>query len=104
IFTVPFVPTGMNAGDGTSPCAVWRTPARAAPSVAVTVKWTGASGRSCTARPALNSLIGNILPLARQKAGNSVNVTFLRQFCPLYARPNATDALWYLEVPVTTGA
>ena len=34
----PFVPTGMKAGVGTSPCAVRRTPARAAPSVAVTVK------------------------------------------------------------------
>src|SRR5688572_25208860 len=38
--TVAFVPTGMNAGVGTSPCAVRRTPARAAPSVAVTVKLT----------------------------------------------------------------
>ena len=37
-FTVAFVPTGMNAGVGTSPCAVWSTPARASPSVAVTVK------------------------------------------------------------------
>src|SRR5881397_2519220 len=36
VFTVAFVPTGMNAGVGTSPCAVRRTPARAAPSVAVT--------------------------------------------------------------------
>jgi hypothetical protein len=38
--TVAFVPTGMNAGVGTSPCAVRRTPARASPSVAVTVKLT----------------------------------------------------------------
>ena len=37
-FTVAFVPTGMNAGVGTSPCAVRSTPARARPSVAVTVK------------------------------------------------------------------
>ncbi len=37
-FTVAFVPTGMKAGVGTSPCAVRRIPARAAPSVAVTVK------------------------------------------------------------------
>ena len=36
-FTVAFVPTGMNAGVGTSPCAVWRTPARAAPSLASSV-------------------------------------------------------------------
>jgi hypothetical protein len=36
-FTVPFVPTGMNAGVGTSPCTVRKTPARAAPSVAMTV-------------------------------------------------------------------
>ena len=34
-FTVAFVPTGMNAGVGMSPCAVWTTPARAAPSVGV---------------------------------------------------------------------
>ena len=31
--TVAFVPTGMKAGVGTSPCAVRRTPARASPSV-----------------------------------------------------------------------
>jgi hypothetical protein len=31
-FTVPLVPTGMKAGVGTSPWAVWRTPARASPS------------------------------------------------------------------------
>src|SRR4051794_22201429 len=37
-FTVPFVPTGMNAGVRTSPCAVCSTPARAAPAVAVSVK------------------------------------------------------------------
>ena len=36
--TVAFVPTGMKAGVRTSPCAVRRTPARAAPSRAVTVK------------------------------------------------------------------
>src|SRR5919198_2053285 len=36
VFTVAFVPTGMNAGVGRSPCAVRRTPARAAPSVAPT--------------------------------------------------------------------
>src|SRR3954471_7841522 len=34
VLTVAFVPTGMNAGVGTSPCAVCTTPARAAPSVA----------------------------------------------------------------------
>src|SRR6476659_9759945 len=33
VLTVAFVPTGMNAGVGTSPCAVCTTPARAAPSV-----------------------------------------------------------------------
>ena len=33
-FTLAFVPTGMNAGVGISPCAVRITPARAAPSVA----------------------------------------------------------------------
>ena len=36
-FTVAFVPTGMKAGVRTSPCAVRSTPARAAPSRAVTV-------------------------------------------------------------------
>src|SRR5918993_559716 len=36
LFTVPFVLTGMNAGVRTSPCAVRRMPARAAPSVAMT--------------------------------------------------------------------
>src|SRR5439155_9808476 len=36
VFTVALVPTGMNAGVGRSPCAVRSTPARAAPSVAVT--------------------------------------------------------------------
>ena len=36
VFTVAFVPTGMNTGVRTSPCAVVSTPARAAPSVAVT--------------------------------------------------------------------
>src|SRR5919112_4410377 len=35
VLTVAFVPTGMNAGVGTSPCAVRTTPARAAPSVAL---------------------------------------------------------------------
>ena len=40
-FTVAFVPTGMNAGVGTSPCGVARTPARASPSVAVTRKVIG---------------------------------------------------------------
>ena len=38
VFTVPFVPTGMNAGVRISPCAVRMTPARAAPSVASSVK------------------------------------------------------------------
>src|SRR2546423_15652081 len=37
VLTVAFVPTGMNAGVGTSPCAVRTTPARAAPSVARSV-------------------------------------------------------------------
>ena len=37
-FTVAFVPTGMKAGVGTSPCAVCSTPARAGPSVAASVK------------------------------------------------------------------
>src|SRR5436190_124660 len=37
VFTVAFVPTGMNAGVGTSPCAVCTTPARAAPSAARSV-------------------------------------------------------------------
>src|SRR4029453_17246835 len=37
VLTVAFVPTGMKAGVGTSPCAVRRTAARAAPSVALTV-------------------------------------------------------------------
>ena len=36
LLTVPLVPTGMNAGVRTSPWAVRRIPARAAPSVAVT--------------------------------------------------------------------
>src|SRR2546428_2485344 len=36
--TLPFVPTGMKAGVGTSPWAVWRIPERATPSLAVTVK------------------------------------------------------------------
>src|SRR2546429_548696 len=35
VLTVAFVPTGMNAGVGSSPCAVRRIPARAAPSLAV---------------------------------------------------------------------
>jgi len=35
-FTVPAVPTGMNTGVSTAPCAVCSTPARAAPSVART--------------------------------------------------------------------
>src|SRR5262245_43849346 len=35
--TVAFVPTGMKAGVGTSPCAVCTTPARAAPSAARSV-------------------------------------------------------------------
>src|SRR4051812_33631341 len=38
LFTVAFVPTGMKTGVCTSPCAVRSTPARAAPSVAVTSK------------------------------------------------------------------
>src|SRR5436190_20870380 len=37
VLTVAFVPTGMNAGVGTSPCAVCTTPARAVPSVARSV-------------------------------------------------------------------
>src|SRR5262245_22921618 len=37
VLTVAFVPTGMNAGVGTSPWAVCTTPARAAPSVARSV-------------------------------------------------------------------
>src|SRR3954471_17705525 len=37
VLTVAFVPTGMKAGVGRSPCAVRRTAARAAPSVALTV-------------------------------------------------------------------
>src|SRR5438034_7662016 len=37
VLTVAFVPTGMNAGVGTSPCAVCTTPARAAPSAARSV-------------------------------------------------------------------
>src|SRR6266496_2486443 len=50
-FTVPFVPTGMNAGVGTSPCAVRSTPARAAPSVAVTSKLlTGSASHHRTSR------------------------------------------------------
>ena len=46
--TVPFVPTGMNAGVRTSPWAVRSTPARAAPSVAATVKLTSARSLSRT--------------------------------------------------------
>ena len=38
VFTVALVPTGMKAGVGMSPCAVWTMPARAAPSVASRVK------------------------------------------------------------------
>ncbi len=38
VFTVAFVPTGMKAGVGMSPWAVWTVPARAAPSVASRVK------------------------------------------------------------------
>ena len=38
VFTVAFVPTGMNAGVGMSPWSVWTTPARAAPSMASSAK------------------------------------------------------------------
>src|SRR5262245_13341267 len=38
VFTVAFVPTGMKAGVGMSPCAVFTTPVLAAASRAVTVK------------------------------------------------------------------
>ena len=34
--TEPRVPTGMNAGVSTSPCAVWRMPQRASPHLSVT--------------------------------------------------------------------
>ncbi len=37
-FTAPCVPTGMKAGVSTTPCGVVMTPARAAPSVWVTLK------------------------------------------------------------------
>src|SRR5919109_1229216 len=63
--TLAFVPTGMNAGVGTSPCAVRRTPARAAPSVAVTAKLMVFSS-PCLATfraPSRNS------PFVRSKAG-----------------------------------
>ena len=58
VFTVAFVPTGMNAGVWTSPCAVRSTPARAAPAVAVTEKLmaqasrVGDSSRVTTVQPA----------------------------------------------------
>ena len=48
--TVPFVPTGMNAGVRISPWAVARTPARAAPSVASTRNVTGPASRRRTSR------------------------------------------------------
>jgi hypothetical protein len=32
-FTVPRVPTGINAGVSMEPCGVWKTPARASPSL-----------------------------------------------------------------------
>ena len=55
-FTVAFVPTGMNAGVGTSPCAVWSTPARAGPSVAVDGRKTSLTVRRASRRPLRNGL------------------------------------------------
>ena len=56
LLTLAFVPTGMNAGVGTSPCAVWRTPARAAPSVAVTSKAVTSSAAPFWGTPAHHPL------------------------------------------------
>ena len=49
--TVPFVPTGMNAGVRISPCPVVTTPARAAPSVATMRKLSVSSLREFATRP-----------------------------------------------------
>ena len=51
VLTVPFVPTGMKAGVRISPCAVRITPARAAPSVASSVKQVCRAHRISIASP-----------------------------------------------------
>ena len=72
-FTVAFVPTGMKAGVRTSPCAVRSTPARAAPSRAVTVKHL-AHGTSVDGRdPVLVS------PSGRSRAPALSNHAWMRE-------------------------
>ena len=51
VFTVAFVPTGMKAGVGMSPWAVWTVPARAAPSAASSVKQVAEAHRISIASP-----------------------------------------------------
>src|SRR5678816_3370457 len=52
-FTAPCVPTGMNAGVSTSPCAVVITPRRAGPSVCVK---RNANGGALIDRPIVDRL------------------------------------------------
>ena len=68
VLTVAFVPTGMNAGVGTSPCAVCSTPARAAPSVAVERR-----RRSCALEPVVDARgeLGVALRVRRQAAARA---------------------------------
>src|SRR4051794_17969956 len=56
VFTVAFVPTGMNAGVGMSPCAVWTVPARAAPSVASRVKQVIRNSVGARLQPSFDTL------------------------------------------------
>ena len=59
--TAACVPTGMNAGVRTSPCGVASTPARAAPSVAVTLKEITARPPAIFRRAALRVTISQTL-------------------------------------------
>src|SRR4051794_9878975 len=71
-FTVPFVPTGMNAGVGTSPCAVCSTPARAASAVAVSVKLPVTRPRTRQARARRSARLATAPPRGRARARGSV--------------------------------
>src|SRR2546423_89916 len=70
-FTLPCVPTGMNAGVGTSPCAVCTTPARAAPSVATSVKLSLTTPRTMRVRARQSARLSTAPARGRARAGGS---------------------------------
>ena len=80
VLTVPFVPTGMNAGVGTSPCAVCRMPARASPSCASSVNalMRSRTSRGRGRRPRRRAGVGREAELVRADPAELVDERLAR--------------------------